>query len=532
MYRVVIADDDIEMLKFLENIIKWNEYGFEIAGAAEDGEQALRMIREVKPDVVITDITMPLLDGLSLVRELKERKTACKIIILTCHENFDYAKEALRLDADDYIVKYTLTESDMAGLLKKTKDRLDAERKEREERIRISAQLNSGRQIMAGDFFNRILKNTDFKRETLSQRAAALNIGLPSGHYRVVCIYLDDYRANMEKAPIQDRELLKFSVLNIANELIRDRDIQEGFALAEDRYVFFYGVGPGEGSVRRSIPDKLSEVNRQLGAVLNLSSSACISGIYTDLSQFGDAVKETEHMRQSYFYQGSGGVTLEHRKFSQGKDGGFPADLETKFGNLLMTYDRELIQVCIGKVFDLLKLGNEPPDTFRQIFRKLCLAMEVELSKHGLGLEGADGRADTFQGYKALAEGLARQYSEKMAGAKQLPARNEIVEVVKYIDKCLDENITCEMMAERVNMNPSYFSKLFKTEVGLSFSEYMVNKRVERATVLLRNTAMSAEDITQSVGLANVHYFYRMYKKATGKTPGDIREQYKNPKRR
>ena len=127
MIRTLIVDDDIEMLQGLANIINWEDYGFSIVGKAENGFEALNIISEIMPDVVITDITMPVMNGLELIREAKKFKPDIKSVIISCHEEFNYAREAIRLEADEYIIKHTLTEDELIKVINTLKIKIQNE---------------------------------------------------------------------------------------------------------------------------------------------------------------------------------------------------------------------------------------------------------------------------------------------------------------------------------------------------------------------------------------------------------------------
>ena len=117
MIKVLLADDDFLVRTFLSRITDWEKHGYKLVGAAQDGEEALRMAKEYEPDIIITDISMPVMDGIELIRRLKEEGNAAVTIVLSCHDDFDYVKEAMKLGANEYVLKNLLTEDTLLKLL-------------------------------------------------------------------------------------------------------------------------------------------------------------------------------------------------------------------------------------------------------------------------------------------------------------------------------------------------------------------------------------------------------------------------------
>lgn len=124
MIKVLLADDDFLVRTFLSRITDWEKHGYKLVGAAQDGEEALRMAKEYEPDIIITDISMPVMDGIELIRRLKEEGNAAVTIVLSCHDDFDYVKEAMKLGANEYVLKNLLTENKLLTLLEEVKSPL------------------------------------------------------------------------------------------------------------------------------------------------------------------------------------------------------------------------------------------------------------------------------------------------------------------------------------------------------------------------------------------------------------------------
>jgi YesN/AraC family two-component response regulator len=205
------------------------------------------------------------------------------------------------------------------------------------------------------------------------------------------------------------------------------------------------------------------------------------------------------------------------------------SNLYTEFGPALkgflsMQKHSELSE-CIENLFERITAERYAPKEIRILLRRLFIDMEATFSKYGINMEHFQIKGDTFKMYKSITVKALEYIFEKLGEPRNITSRPEVNKVIEYINSHINEEISCESMAGFVSMNSNYFSRLFKNEVGISFSDYLVNRRMEVATELLSNSGLSIEEIVEAVGIESISYFYRVYKKITGKTPGDIRNK-------
>ena len=348
MIKTILVDDDVEMLEGLSSIIDWEAYGLAVIGTYKNGFEALNAVSRYKPEIIISDITMPNMDGFELIREAKKFNSGISSIILSCHEEFEYAQEAIRLNADEYLIKHTLTSEALAKTILRLREKVLQRREER----------------------------------SISQRSTTLK-------------KLD--------------ELCSFFSLKLCKAALE------------------------------------SNVEALLGTMAEL--------IECDLAQFS--------------------------------------------------------------------LGD-----LRDAMRRLLIDTALNIQNTDISVEIVQLNSSNFEELVQSFEASIRH----MAGKLALSAKTrhpEILKVLTYISEHLDENLSCEKLAAQVNMNSNYFSRLFKREIGMNFSDFLMDRKVQRATELLRNSDCPIDDIVASVGIESISYFYRIYKRYTGKTPGDIRNRSK-----
>lgn len=516
MIKTIIVDDDIEMLDWLEQVVPWEENGFKITGRAKNGAEACELCSKNMPDLVITDITMPVLDGLEFVYKIKEIKPDVRCIMLTCHEDFKFAQEALKIDVDDYILKYSLTSESMVEVLKKIKTKIEEDKSKKESERLLKSELLKNRIVLLEKFITDIMEGTLNKNDDILKSAETLNVDLPLSPFRVVCSFIDNYNKTIERSSLSGN-LLKFSIMNVAEEVMNEKGIIVCLPYMMDRIVMI--VSHNYISL---VQHKLKEFHRFIKKYLDVDISSCISSEYKDYSKIKVGLREAEELRDSYFYYGSGAVVTN-------KETDF-YNVEERMTELIKKFqlsidvnestDSEKILQQILSQAETLKFN---PKKIRQIFMRIAFELQLKANFGDDLIYSMSQNMDTFVSLKNNLLKAFQLYVQNLNKMRITTSRKEINTVLEYIDKHLDENITCESMANMVNMNCSYFSRLFKKEVGLSFTDYMIQQRINKATDFLTKTDMPIEEITKYVGLQQPSYFYKIYKKVTGKTPGEVR---------
>jgi len=521
MIKTIIIDDDVEMLQGLSHFIQWEEFGFTVCGFAKNGSDGLALAKDVSPDVIITDITMPSMNGLELIQEVKKTLPRVKSIILSCHEDFHYAKEAIRLGADEYMLKHTLQKEDFIEILMRIKDTLRREKNITAELSGAHQNLNNNKGIILEKFFLDIL---DGSVSVTKAREAAekLKLPLPPDKFRCATLYFDDIDKAVSELPIQEKGLFKFSVLNIIENTIPDMNNSIFFAYNNIFVLLFWGNN--EISHDLKLQTLLKKLQGNIETFLKVKVSACISSIYNKLSALEQALIEMENLRAEYFYHDSGALVLP-KSYSLRNTEELYKRYGVEFRNIISIQNPASIQKYMKQLYQELPAEQYSPNSVRNFFERLLIDLEVLLNKHQLSLKAVKINGDTFDTCKKQMEVAIMQGIELLLDLNHTSSRPEIKQVLDYIDLHLKEAISCEAMAEMVNLNFSYFSRLFKHEMGVSFSDYLLHKRINVATNLLINSNYSIEEIIEMIGITSTSYFYRAYKKITQKTPGDVRRE-------
>lgn len=229
MYKLILVDDEEEVRKGIVRKIEWGKYGFEIAGEAENGKEALDIAEKVNPDVVITDIKMPFMDGMRLSEELKEKFPTAKVVILTGFDEFEFARKAIKLNVIEYILK-PISSQELIEVLKRIKSKLDEEIEQKEDIQKLKDYYSKSLPILREKFLTTLITNR-LNKEEIVEKSTNYGIYLKGNSFLVSVISIDfntiektdEYIENSkdEKFNVsEDKELVKFAVLNISEEIL------------------------------------------------------------------------------------------------------------------------------------------------------------------------------------------------------------------------------------------------------------------------------------------------------------------------
>lgn len=525
MIRVVIIDDDIEMLTGLKQIINWEQYGFTVIGEADNGEKGLELIRNHKPEVVLTDITMPGMDGLALIEKAEKLIPDIKVIILTCHEDFGYAKQAIKLKAYDYVLKYTLTEEILVDVVSGLRNKIQQEAIINEKIFKIDEELKSNNDIFKQKVLKDLIHCNGRNQDVIKicKEAEAFHIKLPSKSYKLIGIFIDNYDINMENAGISSQLLFDLLEKEFNALFMETVDYCYFDHSLDTKCVLVWSDNYLKENNCCSIPlhSRLLSYHKRIRECSNLNLSITISNVKNDISKIDEAFRECEEMRREYFYNESLTVVKsEKEKWTNYSN--LYGKYKDEWVEVLLIGNREKIMNFIGKLSAEVKNENYSPHIVKLLFNNLIIDIKSMSNKNGIEISGKMG-FDTMNACCKSLENAIAAYCDGLQVALCGSLRNDIKKVLQYIDENLNDHISCDKMSEYIKMNTNYYSRLFKKETGSSFSDYVIKKKIEKATYFLKYSGLTVEEIAYLTGFSNVSYFYKTYKKSTGKTPGDVR---------
>lgn len=533
MYKVLIVDDEMIVRVGLKSIIHWEEHGFFIAGEANNGEEALSLCESLQPDLLLTDIKMPKMDGLALIKECSERWKSMKIVVLSAWNEFEFLQQAMRFGVKDYFLKLSFNPDDLTGILGRLKAALDEERGSREAAEWLAGGKSAISTALKEQFFRIAVR--DRLNVLKPDPAMSLQTGAEPNQ-ALFCIGGDRPYAREERSPKLQGHLLKYAVVNIIEEVLGRELRADVVELEEERFLAVVDLPAPERM--ELLPVLAAEIQQSLIRFLNYSVSMGISGCGDSYRDFYGLYRQCELAFGEKFYAGHRSVTRYSPQPPQPAEGAWhPVSIQEEQE---MNEDLELFRFetvrerSVHWVRQARKEKIWRPDTFKNWLAELVHPWYRLLKRYGgtaedpalperspsyrlKDVETADDLERWLIDYTIEMEELIRELS------KGQRSREEIGRARQYVDKHYADDLSVVDVAKHIGLNATYFSHLFKKEAGEGFSEYLTRVRLSQAQRLLKDSAKPVSEIAEEVGYRDVSYFRRIFRQQLAVTPTEYR---------
>lgn len=535
MLKVFLVEDEMIIRNGVKNNIPWEQEGFTFVGEAGDGELAWPLIKQTKPDILITDIRMPFMDGLELSGLVRKELPDTKIIILSGYSEFDYAKQAINLGVANYLLKPISGEK----LLEAVKQVADIIREERAQALLVEQYRQENQENIKIEkirLFEQIVAGSATTREILD-RGELLELDLAAPFYTVLLLKLVDSGESMDSSAqvMEASEKVDETIMKKPELFAVERGLEGLAILMKSKEEMQAGV-------------QLESLEKEIQEIL---------AQYPEVSYFGGAGETVQRMRDirrsyvgaskafasRFFMEKNRFLTVE--QISEQKPAGMK-DMSLKSVDA-SKINRKLVE-------DFLKSGLEEEtknfveEYFRNIGREnyeslmFCHYLIVDMNlcaSHFLESIGIDPSllparcrdvgefADSLQCEEGMIAYVTKLFTETIR-LRDNSSRNKYLELITAAQKIILENFqnnefSMNQAAAMVNLSPGYFSTLFRQETGMSFVEYLTGIRLEKAKALLMCTNMRSSEIAYEVGYKDAHYFSYIFKKVCGCTPKEYR---------
>ncbi|MNW25349.1 Chemotaxis protein CheY [compost metagenome] len=530
--KICIIDDIATVVRGLSQRIPWEEHGITVAATASNGEEGLKQIRLVKPDIVLTDIRMPFLDGLEMMRSIQEELPGIKLIFLSGYTDFAYAQEAVKLGAFDFIVKPFTKEQVLESVLK-AKEIIERERNQVEQMRGMEKKLRESLPYLRQEFM-RLAIRYGIQQERHQQQWDFYGITMKDQDFGVMVAEIDFFADRTAELPVNEVELIRFAVQNIIEETIFR--YTKGIVFREKVNQLVIVVNPCEALTMEQLAEHCRE-NVHLHTYQTISIGV------------GTEVKQTSQLAMSYRQA----VTALAYTFLTGGNSVycFEEEAESRAGHLRYSYEKEkellycLRSANLPKAEEQLEqMWNEwiacPTRPDPAHVKTLCLELAhsihrafsekvSEEEQNDLDRKLSDmNNSTSFEDLRSQIRELCRQGCEYLKVRQVSDSRILVERAISHIRSHLHQNLSVGDCAKVVHLSPSYFSNLFKKEMGMTLAQYITSQRMERAKELVLE-GLQVQDIASSLGYEDRPYFTELFKRHTGMTPTDFRAKYASP---
>jgi two-component system, response regulator YesN len=511
--KLLLVEDQVFFRKGLRKMIEDHSLGWTVVGEAENGKEALELMDRLKPNLVLTDIRMPGMDGLELAEQLQQRELKPDVVILTGYDDFKYAQAAIRFGVIDFLLK-PCNEEALMDVLEKAYGRLLAVNKrlvERDTDLRLRAESLLRALLLR-------LPGLSGGEELLLRRVL---------HKRLVLIGVDDFFPARKPYREADLGLLQFAVYNIANELLGETGAEPGSVvpLEFDHFCFLAGGEKEADELGRSIKDS---VFRYLGITVTVFVSPEV-GSLNDPPSYYERFLRTG--KASPFGTGSA-----HKQSLQGGPGNQARskELQTRLTGAVLLGQADKLAGMTGEMtacVAVLPLEDAKMEALALAFAMHAVGVqqfEEEGNPAGFGkhieyLQTLQTPDSVGQWARETGDRFLQAYSAWRNGKNE----NIISRTLEYLDSHYMDTCSLTELSSMFHISSTYFSKLFKKETGDNFSAYLTKLRMQKAGLLLLNTDMKVFEIAAAIGYDDPNYFTNVFRMLLGMSPSDYRKQHK-----
>ncbi|MCF0127162.1 MAG: response regulator [Pseudobutyrivibrio sp.] len=531
MYSVFLVEDEIVIRDGLKNSFPWDQYGFSYAGDAADGEMALPLIRQLKPDLIITDIRMPFMDGISLSKMVKKELPGTRIVIISGFDDFSYAQEAISIGVDKYLLK-PITKDKLAEVMKEERARLDKDSQSGEYFEQFRQESQEYERFARVRFFNQLVGGT-LSVSQVYEKAAELDIALDASHYNLLLLSVTPL-AGANRADNYSKHMARLS-----------EQLMQYFMCCEEYAVFHWNLDTYAVIIKG---DEESVVSRTDNCIENIQRRCMIyedevawavaqGKVTTRFSEFPAScdlasrklscryIKPENHIftDEDLKNLNSAGADdaaalIDHRLVEKFLECASSEEIDGFLENLIPENKNDALNSLVFCQYFAMSIYLSVSDYIK---KKGTDPQKVLPEDIRARIERADSAKlrpvvhDLFAAAISLREGEStRKY------------KGQLLLAMQYVDQhFMDAALSLNEVAKEVNISPSYLSAMFSREAETTFVEYMTTKRMEEAVRLLKTTEDKTAVIADKVGYKDPHYFSYIFKKTYGLSPKEYRVQ-------
>ena len=540
MYKLLLVEDEEEVRKGIVNKIDWEKYGFQIIGEADNGRDAIDIIERTVPDIVITDIRMPFMDGLELCQYIKEKYPLIKVILLTGFDEFKYAQQAIKLNIMEYILK-PISSEELTTCLIRIKDKVDMEMAQRKDMEALREYYIKSLPVMRDKFLTSLI-TTRQKKEDIISKVSDFNVKLKGEGFATSVISINGSIIENKVYSKDDIELFKIAICNISEEIVEKHFL--GVVFMHSNFIVI--IFAFDSFEKELILDKtfkcIDEIRQNIEKYLKLSVTIGIGNICCDISSISDSFKNAVSALDYRFIISNNRIIyiedLEPQYMSRII---FDEVKEHMLTSTLKVGTREKFSLVIDILF------NDITDTKAsfsdyQMYLLEILACIVKVSKslaldmgtvsgHNYNLFEEMFKFNTIDDVKNWFKDIGTRLIVQISGKRQDVCELIVEKARDYVKANYSDNdISITKVCHYLHISPSYFSALFKRETGETFINYLIKVRMDLARDLLSTTRMKTFEIAEKVGYLDHHYFSYCYKKYFNISPTGYRNSLINGK--
>lgn len=534
LYRIMVVDDEEEIRLGIIKKIDWEGNGFVVVGDAENGKEALEKAEKLQPDVIITDIKMPFMDGLELGKKLAELMPSTKIIVFSGYDDFEYAHKAIKINVIEYVLK-PINSIELTEVLKRLKLQLDQEYDEKRNFQTLYKHYIDSIPVIREQFLVGAIEGRISEKQW-NEQAEDLGIDFEKGYFSVGLIHLDgSAKSNSEdnNSLINEPALISISIKKIVDEnmgkycnfisfLYLDMVIVIGnFKKKEDILFFIKGI---------------NDICKIYERIMGLTISAGIGHIYEDYSDINLSYRSGQSALDYRFILGTGkAIYIDDVEPDNSIQLQLDEQEERNMLNAIKISSEEEIAKIIDKLFMKIEPLLLPLNQYRIYIMEIMTSILKVIQAYNLDVNKVFGENfncyNYIDSFHSISE-MKNWFINKAIKVNGFIKRERINSSMLLVEKAKeyvninysDSELSVDMICSHLHVSPTYFSTIFKKETEMSFVNYLTTVRLEQAVKLLNTTDDKTYIIAEKVGYPEANYFSYVFKKKFGVSPSKYRK--------
>ncbi len=530
----MIIDDEEHARNGIKSLINWQDYEISVIVEGCDGAEALELLETNHIDILITDIRMPEVDGFKLIKKVNEQYSHVKCIIMSGYNDFNYARQAIKIGANDYLLKPSSKQEILDSVLKLV-HQIQVENKQHTHLNQLNKGFRESLPLLKENLLRNLVLSDDNSHEQLLNKLKISGLYFSNPFFSLVKIQIDNFYSHLNFYETYDIEMLKYGLKNISEETLSKVGSCGTFEEQDNIIVILNNAQKFDVSHLLHFVNELKENVEQY---LQLSISVGISGLDKPINQLKTAYLQATNALDSKFFEGPGKVIDYEKelKNAESLESTYPLELEKlilqsvlsreesnikkniKFFQLFLNKERSLkdkvVKFTFNLYFSLYHLCIERNLDLHEIFKQDLDYINLKLTRSNI--------EDIYEELLNTALLISKQLDKKKSTHKLLES------ALEFIRQNYDKNISRDSVASEVYITPGYLSLLFKQHLNMSFLDFLHKIRIEKACLLLNDPSKRVADIALEVGYNDEKYFFQVFKKYIGMTPKQFRNTSPN----
>jgi len=532
MLRLLIVEDEERIRKGIANKIMRLAEDVEIVGEAANGEEGLKKLELLKPDIVVTDIKMPVIDGMHFIEMALEVSPQTRFMIISGYEDFKFAQQAVRLGVCDYLLK-PVNNDELKIALDHLRTRIDTEK----ERLVFLESLKTRAAENAiwkkNKAFLSLIKGEFTESERFVRTIAECGYALTNTKFTAIHIKILDWQKDV--LPGGDFSLLKFAVSNIVEETLENA----GTAIALDSFDLERNLALllNHSSEIKFLAAYLQKAIDNVKTHLQVDIFMGVGKTYSEALSFNDSYREAvKSAAQKVVYKDRGIIFHEDYERIRGNDFILETDEKRKLSYLFRTENIEEADIFIKDIFERVKKKKANARSVKALCMEFLLVIMNEIKQKNeflfkdlfeTNIEEYFSECIFLEDFQSKIYEIIERLSMFLTQDNMASGKKIVGDIKTMLDNDYYKDLKLTQIATKYYINPSYLSTLFLQETGKNFSQYLTDIRISKAKEFLTTTRLSSERIAEYVGYNDRSYFISVFKKSVGLSPSAYREENK-----